>query len=228
MKKLAAEPYRDIDFAGAKRGAVIPLEPGKAKISIRLDNANYVDGTLLTAHLDGTVTIKGSLVASPVVGGKVTITKAAITIPEKLPPSLSEIDIKHRDAPADVRRMQKDLNARDTGGRSKSNDINFDLVVSAPSHLFVRGRGIDAELGGDLTIRGTASQPNVAGGFEMRRGRLEILGKRLTFTEGNITFGGNLIPALDLDATSSAGSPSRSARRPPMAASKSSSVVKLW
>ena len=187
----------------------VGIEPGSgfpADLSIRLDNANYVDGTLLTAHLDGTVTIKGSLVASPVVGGKVTITKAAITIPEKLPPSLSEIDIKHRDAPADVRRMQKDLNARDTGGRSKSNDINFDLVVSAPSHLFVRGRGIDAELGGDLTIRGTASQPNVAGGFEMRRGRLEILGKRLTFTEGNITFGGNLIPALDLDATSSAGS----------------------
>ncbi|HMO47961.1 MAG TPA: BrnA antitoxin family protein [Rubrivivax sp.] len=39
MKKVAAEPYRDIDFTGAKRGAVIPLEPGKTKISIRLDNA---------------------------------------------------------------------------------------------------------------------------------------------------------------------------------------------
>lgn len=39
MRKVAAEPYRDIDFAGAKRGAVIPLEPGKTKISIRLDNA---------------------------------------------------------------------------------------------------------------------------------------------------------------------------------------------
>lgn len=39
MRKVAAEPYRDIDFAKAKRGAVIPLEPGKTKISIRLDNA---------------------------------------------------------------------------------------------------------------------------------------------------------------------------------------------
>ena len=39
MKKTAAEPYRDIDFAHAKRGAVVPLEPGKTKISIRLDNA---------------------------------------------------------------------------------------------------------------------------------------------------------------------------------------------
>jgi uncharacterized protein (DUF4415 family) len=38
MKKTAAEPYRDIDFTHAKRGPVIPAEPGKTKISIRLDN----------------------------------------------------------------------------------------------------------------------------------------------------------------------------------------------
>ena len=38
MKKMVAEPYRDIDFTDAKQGAVIPLEAGKTKISIRLDN----------------------------------------------------------------------------------------------------------------------------------------------------------------------------------------------
>ena len=38
MKKTVAEPYRDIDFSKAKRGAVIATEPGKTKISIRLDN----------------------------------------------------------------------------------------------------------------------------------------------------------------------------------------------
>jgi len=38
MRNVAAEPYREIDFSRAKRGPVIPLEPGKTKISIRLDN----------------------------------------------------------------------------------------------------------------------------------------------------------------------------------------------
>lgn len=38
MKKTAAEPYRDIDFTHASRGPVVPPEPGKTKISIRLDN----------------------------------------------------------------------------------------------------------------------------------------------------------------------------------------------
>ena len=39
MKNVAAEPYRDIDFSQAKRGPVIAAEPGKTKISIRLDTA---------------------------------------------------------------------------------------------------------------------------------------------------------------------------------------------
>ena len=38
MKKIVAEKYRDIDFSRAKRGAIVKSEPGKTKISIRLDN----------------------------------------------------------------------------------------------------------------------------------------------------------------------------------------------
>jgi uncharacterized protein (DUF4415 family) len=39
MKKVVAEKYREFDFSRAKRGPVVPPEPGKTKISIRLDNA---------------------------------------------------------------------------------------------------------------------------------------------------------------------------------------------
>ncbi len=38
MKKVVAGPYREIDFSKAERGPVIP-EPGKTKISIRIDNS---------------------------------------------------------------------------------------------------------------------------------------------------------------------------------------------
>jgi uncharacterized protein (DUF4415 family) len=39
MKKVEAERYREFDFSHGKRGPVIKPEPGKTKISIRLDNA---------------------------------------------------------------------------------------------------------------------------------------------------------------------------------------------
>ena len=38
MGKVVAEPYRDIDFSLGKRGPVVAPDPGKTKISIRLDN----------------------------------------------------------------------------------------------------------------------------------------------------------------------------------------------
>ncbi|WP_324762435.1 translocation/assembly module TamB domain-containing protein [Sinorhizobium meliloti] len=185
---------------------IVPGSGFPADLRIRLNDATYVDGTLFTANLAGDLTLNGPLVSTPVLGGRLTIRRAAITIPEKLPASLSQIDIKHRNAPARVQRMTKDLRRDTSAGTEASGAIAFDLAVSSPGQFFVRGRGIDAELGGDLTIRGTAVQPIVSGGFDMRRGRLEILGKRLTFTDGHIGFGGDLIPTLDLDATSSAGS----------------------
>ena len=39
MKRVVAEKRREFDFSRGKRGPVIKPEPGKTKISIRLDNA---------------------------------------------------------------------------------------------------------------------------------------------------------------------------------------------
>ncbi len=39
MRKVDAEKYRSFDFSDASRGAVVKAEPGKTKISIRLDNS---------------------------------------------------------------------------------------------------------------------------------------------------------------------------------------------
>ena len=176
-----------------------------ADISITLDRAGYNDGTLVTTVVSGTLTLKGPLLNSPVLGGNLTLDRSAITIPEKLPASLTEIDVKHKNAPPKVRAQAKALGG-DQGGSGSSSTINLDLQVNAPSGIFVRGRGIDAELTGNLTIRGTAAVPVISGGFEMRRGRLEILTRRLDFTTGNISFGGGLIPVLDMKADSTVGS----------------------
>ncbi len=176
-----------------------------ADISITLNRAGYNDGTLVTTVVSGTLTLKGPLLSSPVLGGNLTLDRSAITIPEKLPASLTEIDVKHKNAPPKVRAQAKALGA-DQGGSGSSSTINLDLQVNAPSGIFVRGRGIDAELTGNLTIRGTAAVPVISGGFEMRRGRLEILTRRLDFTTGNISFGGGLVPVLDMKADSTVGS----------------------
>ncbi|WP_327206177.1 translocation/assembly module TamB domain-containing protein [Rhizobium beringeri] len=175
-----------------------------ADISIKLDKAVYVDGTLVVSTVNGTVGLRGPI-TNATLSGKLRLDKTSITVPEKLPTSLREVDIRHKNAPRAVLAQLRDDGERKPG--EKSSVITLDLEIDAPSHIFVRGRGIDAELGGRVTIRGTAAAPIVTGGFTMRRGRMTILNRRLDFSDkSRITFAGDLTPALDMEATSASGS----------------------
>ncbi|MDR6755488.1 translocation and assembly module TamB [Mycoplana sp. BE70] len=182
---------------------IVPGSDFPADLAIRLNDVTYVDGRLVTANLTGELTVRGPLLASPVLGGRIEIRRANITIPQQLPGSLAEIDIKHRNAPADVKAMAAALRGDQGGGSGEVRGIGLDLRIDAPSRIFVRGRGINAELGGSLTLRGTSLSPIVSGGFDLLRGRLEILAKRLDFTSGHIGFTGGLVPTINFVATSS-------------------------
>ncbi len=74
------------------------------------------------------------------------------------------------------------------------------LTINAPGRVFIRGRGLDAELGGSLRLSGTTANPITAGGFELVRGRLDILQQRFDLDEGTITFQGDLTPYIRLVA----------------------------
>ncbi|OLP42820.1 translocation/assembly module TamB domain-containing protein [Rhizobium oryziradicis] len=174
-------------------------------LSVKLDRAVYVDGSLVTSTVNGTLGLKGPLLASPTLSGRLTLDKTSIIIPSKLPSSIAQLNIKHRHAPADVKRQLAILQTDDPSS-NKDSTIALDLIISAPSQIFVRGRGIDAELNGDVTIRGTAANPIVSGGFTLRRGRILILTKRLDFSSGQITFGGGLVPVINFVATTTSGS----------------------
>lgn len=66
-----------------------------------------------------------------------------------------------------------------------ANPARFDLTINAPNQIFVRGRGVDAELGGDMRLTGTRV-PIPIGHLELIRGRVDLLGKRFDLAEGLI------------------------------------------
>jgi translocation and assembly module TamB len=175
-----------------------------ADLSIRIDNGRYTDGEVVTTTLSGTLTVTGPLASAPKLGGTVDLGKTVITIPEKLPSSLADLNVKHKNAPAKVKKQAQALKpaAKATGGGGSGLDL--DLTINAPQQIFIRGRGLDAELGGTLRLVGPAASPEATGQFTMRRGRLAVLGRRLTFTEGTLGFSGSLVPYLDLTAQSDA------------------------
>jgi hypothetical protein len=76
------------------------------------------------------------------------------------------------------------------------------VTVEAPRAVFVRGQGVDAELGGRMEVGGTVAAPQPVGGFATRRGTLSLLDRRLQVTRGTLGLDGTLSPTLDFLATS--------------------------
>ena len=70
----------------------------------------------------------------------------------------------------------------------------------------MQGRGLNAELGGDLHIGGTSASPAFTGGFHLIRGSFALAGTQLNFTSGRVSFtgaglAGKIDPTLDFTAT---------------------------
>ncbi|RWN38809.1 translocation/assembly module TamB domain-containing protein [Mesorhizobium sp.] len=185
---------------------IVPAQGFPADLTVKLVDGRYTDGRVVTANLGGDLTIRGPLASAPVISGTVNLAKTVITVPEKLPGSLAALDVKHKNAPAAVRAQDKALRPATASGSSGGSGLNLDVTVNAPSQIFIQGRGVDAELGGSLRLTGPASSPQAVGTFTLQRGRLTILAKRLTFTEGTVGFSGSLVPYLNLTATSTTSS----------------------
>ena len=79
--------------------------------------------------------------------------------------------------------------------------LRLNVTLSAPARIFVRGRGLDAELGGSIRLGGTTAAIVPEGRFELIRGRLSILGKRLKLTDGLVEMMGSFVPYLNFSAT---------------------------
>lgn len=66
--------------------------------------------------------------------------------------------------------------------------INLELVIEAGQQAYLSGRGLDTELGGRITVTGTAEDPQFVGRFETLRGRLDIFGRRFVLGDGQVRF----------------------------------------
>ncbi len=182
--------------------------PGAFHVAAR--NAQLASTETVSSTADVDIDIAGPLTRAPKVTGRVGLLTMDVTVPERLPASLrplpgtTQIDARgFAKQMLDLQRKQLEQAAKTA--RTSSLDAGFDLAVAAPNRIFVRGRGIDAEFGGDLRLNGTLQKPNVIGSFDLRRGKLQVASQSIDITSGKLSFLGGLTPELDFVAATTAG-----------------------
>src|SRR5690606_13234675 len=178
-----------------------------ADIRIQLNQARYADGDMVVATVSGNLAVGGALARDPQISGELNVDRAEIAVPDNFGGSAASLDVIHKNAPAGVRETL--VRARANDGTpvpsSRPSVLRLNVGINAPARIFVRGRGLDAELGGRVQLTGPVTDIQPVGGFTLIRGRLGILGQRITFDEGTVTLVGDLDPYLDFVARSDSG-----------------------
>jgi len=178
-----------------------------ANLAIGLRRARLVDPQLYDTRLGGTITITGPLSGGAQIAGQITLDETQLRVPETGMSGPSSIPyIRHVGLPRPVARTfeRAGLSTRPTARPEivrTQRPYGLNLQISAPNRIFLRGRGLDAELGGAVRISGTTQEPVTAGEFTLVRGRLDILGQRFALNQGRILLEGDFDPRIRFVAT---------------------------
>jgi len=202
-----------VDGRAAVQGGSIAIEGGVglappfvADLRATVAGVELTDRRIYETTVSGGLDIDGPLTSGGLVSGALQLSETEIRIPSTglggsgfIPP------LRHVNEPAAVRatRTRAGLTeGRGDGGPRVPWALN--LTVSAPNRVFVRGRGLDAELGGTLTLAGTTADVVPSGEFSLIRGRLDLLGRRFTLSEGFARLQGRFVPFVRLVASTTA------------------------
>ncbi len=187
-------------------GPVDLTPPFNAQITAAINNLVLTDQLLYETTLDGQIAMTGALAGNSLLAGQITFVETNINLAAASgavgAAPIPEIQHLNESRASYVTRERAQLVATDDGSQSASR-ISLDINLLAPKAVFVRGRGVNAELGGRIAIGGTTTSVIPSGQIELIRGNFDILGRRLALTKGIVTLQGDLTPYIEFESSAS-------------------------
>lgn len=179
---------------------------------LNCSNVELVNLDYATAVVSGEVTLEGSS-SHLAIDGKAVSELAVIDVSKRFTLPVPEINFVYarpgteEGEPELVYEEGLKTAASDSGFRF---DLNISLQTKSP--LEIKGRGLATKWNGQASLSGTPMKPSLHGSFSTTAGTFTFAGKDFDITQGNVTFGGDIIKESRLSVTARADLPHVSAR----------------
>lgn len=187
-------------------GPVALAAPFDSRLTVDLLALGVTDNLSFTTSANGRVVYAGPLAGNGALSGRIDFGDSDINLntvggsagAAPIPP------VSHRDEPAPVYATRDRAGLVETGSAAGGGPvIALDLVLAANNRVYVDGFGLQAEMGGEIAIRGTTANVAPAGQIALIRGTLDIIGRKLKLTKGVITMQGDLRPYVEFQSATS-------------------------
>ena len=154
-------------------------------VALNVKDFRLFCGGLASGNIDGGLTVQGTLPAHTV-AGKLTVGPLQV----QLPGNSREADIPY----VEVVRVRPQTAPSKVGTETRLN-----IEIDAPQRIYVRGRGLDAEFGGNIKVTGSAAQPLLNGKLTALRGSFTLIDRTLQLADSALRFEGAVPPSPFLD-----------------------------
>jgi translocation and assembly module TamB len=205
LQKLSFQTARNGEVSATGTVRLQSAQGFPVDLAVTTRNALLVSRSDLLASLSSNVKVTGSSASGFDVSGTATIDRAEIAIGVSQAANYPTLPVREINGtgPRDPA-ARPPAPPQPTGPTS----VRLSLKVDAPQAVFVRGRGLDAEVGGQFTVTGDPAKPAVQGSLSLRRGTFNLAGHRLSFTRGNVSLmtATTIDPLLDFVATTTVNS----------------------
>ncbi len=187
-------------------GPINLTSPFNTQITTKLNNLVLTDRLLYETTLNGQIALTGALAGNSALAGQINFGETNINLAAAAgavgAAPIPTIDHINESRAGFVTRERANLVESEDKAKSNSR-MSLDIGLLAPKAVFVRGRGVNAELGGRIQIGGTTTSVVPSGQIELIRGNIDILGRRLALTKGLVTLQGDLTPYIEFESSTS-------------------------
>jgi hypothetical protein len=192
LRHLTAQDAREKGSLTAK-GQIrcLPSEKFPYRIETEFSRLSTKAFHLVSAEAGGKILLTGNL-DKGLAKGEVHILETDITVPDRLPRQLPDLEVvyKHANKPPEPPQP----------AHRAPYPLFLDLSIDAPDGIFISGRGLNSEWKGNFHLGGTQTAIAAKGQIELIKGEFLFSGRRFKLTEGALFFSGipNEMPFLNL------------------------------
>ncbi|MBS0616448.1 MAG: translocation/assembly module TamB domain-containing protein [Verrucomicrobia bacterium] len=180
IKELTAKDETEGTFTATGQMAVVP--EFRFELNGHLKDLKILDIPWLSTRGSGDATLTGTT-KEATVKGSLTLSRADLQIPDRLPSDLPSLPIQFKNPPEHIKNAVLSL--------EPSYPFYYDVDTSATGSIFLTGRGLEAELAGNLHLTGRNLAIEPRGTLHLVKGKFHFGGKEFILTQGDVSFAEN-------------------------------------
>ncbi|WP_317929153.1 translocation/assembly module TamB domain-containing protein [Halioxenophilus sp. WMMB6] len=152
---------------------------GKVHFYVNAENANIIKRPDIDSQANGKITLSGDF-KSLLAEGTLEVTPFNAIIDIDLGSNTPELKVHEV--------YDEEIKLSKQATLFQLPTLTFDLNIVADKQAYLRGRGLEAELKGNLSIKGSSASPDYNGEFSTIRGAFDVFGKSFNLEQGQVNF----------------------------------------